>query len=110
MAAAGIVHLSTSTFDELVQGSEKPVLVDFWAPWCGPCLQIAPVLEQIAVEKAGSLRVVKLNVDENPVTASNYRVAGMPTLNLYRGGEVVAEVRGARPKAALLRVLDPVLG
>lgn len=105
-----VTAVTDATFAEEVLGSSVPVLVDFWAPWCGPCLQVAPILEQIATEKAGTLRVVKLNVDENPVTASNYRVTGMPTLNVYRDGEVVAEMRGARPKAALLRMLEPIVG
>ena len=105
-----VTAVTDATFAAEVLRSDLPVLVDFWAPWCGPCLQVAPILEQIATEKAGSLRVVKLNVDENPLTASAYRVTGMPTLNVYRHGEVVVEVRGARPKAALLRVIEPVLG
>ena len=102
-----ITSVTDATFGEEVLLSDIPVLVDFWAPWCGPCLQIAPVLEEIAAEKAGRLRVVKLNVDENPVTASTHRVMGMPTLNLYRGRELVAEIRGARPKSTLLRLLEP---
>ena len=105
-----VTAVTDATFAEEVLGSSVPVLVDFWAPWCGPCLQVAPILEQIATEKAGTLRGVKLNVDENPVTASNNRVTGMPTLKVYRDGEVVAEVRGARPKAALLRLLEPIVG
>jgi thioredoxin 1 len=105
-----VTAVTDATFASEVLDSDVPVLVDFWAPWCGPCLQIAPVLEAIAQERSGRLRVVKLNVDENPVTASTYRVTGMPTLNVYRDGELVAELRGTRPKAALLALLDPIVG
>jgi len=105
-----ITAVTDENFATEVLASELPVLVDFWAPWCGPCLQVAPVLEQIAVAHADKLRVVKLNVDENPITAAAYRITGMPTLNVYRGGAVVAEIRGAKPKGALLRDLREVLG
>jgi thioredoxin 1 len=96
-------------FQADVLDSPTPVLVDFWAQWCGPCHQVAPVLEQIAAERAGELKIVKLNSDEHPVTSARYRVMGLPTLLLFDGGELVLELRGARPKAALDRELDKVL-
>ena len=105
-----IKSVTDADFAAEVLESDLPVLVDFWAPWCGPCLQVAPILEQIAAEHGDRLRVVKLNVDENPVTASDHRITGMPTMNVYRNGEVAVQIRGAKPKAALLRDLEPVLG
>jgi thioredoxin 1 len=104
-----IASVGDASFAAEVLQSDLPVLVDFWAPWCGPCHQVAPVLEQIAKEHRETLRVVKLNVDENPSTAAEHRITGMPTLNVYRAGELVLQVRGAKPKAALLRDLDSVL-
>jgi thioredoxin len=101
--------VTDKTFDDEVLLSKTPVLVDFWAAWCGPCHQIAPVLEQIATERAGKLRIVKMDYDANPVTPSNYRVMGLPTMILFAGGRPVKSMTGARPKAALLRDLDQTL-
>jgi thioredoxin 1 len=98
-----------ATFDERVLRSDKPVLVDFWAQWCPPCHQIAPVLAQIGAEREDQLTVLKLNADENPVISANYRVMALPTLMLFRQGEVIWSVVGARPKAKLLKEIDDAL-
>lgn len=98
--------VTDADFDAEVLRSDKPVLVDFWAAWCGPCLQVGPILEQLADEHGESIRFVKMNVDENPVTPSSYRVTGIPTINVYKDGEVVKSIVGARPKAMLLNELS----
>jgi thioredoxin 1 len=89
--------------------SDKPVLVDFWAEWCGPCKMVSPVIEEIANEHAEKLRVVKLNIDENPETARAYQVMSIPTMSVFQGGRVVKSIVGAKPKAALLRDLADFL-
>lgn len=104
-----LLTVDESTFDEMVLRSEKPVLVDFWAQWCPPCHQIAPVLAQIGAERNEKLTVVKLNSDENPAISARYRVMALPTLILFHHGEMIWSVVGARPKAKLLKELDDAL-
>ena len=102
----GTKQVTDATFDSEVLQSDKPVLVDFWATWCGPCKMVAPVLEEIATEHADKITVVKLDIDENPATAARYGVVSIPTMNLYSGGEVVKQIIGAKPKSAILKDLD----
>lgn len=103
--AAGIVKLSDSTFDEAIGGADTAVLVDFWADWCGPCKMIAPVLEDIASEQAGKITIAKLNVDDNPDTARRYEIFSIPTLLVFKNGEVQKRLVGAKGKAQLLQDL-----
>jgi thioredoxin 1 len=97
--------VTDASFDVDVLSSDKPVLVDFWAEWCGPCRQIAPSLEAIAAEYGDQIDIVKLNIDQNPDTAAQYGVMSIPTLNVYLGAGVVKTIVGAKPKAALERDL-----
>jgi thioredoxin 1 len=97
--------VTDATFEAEVLNSTKPVIVDYWAEWCGPCRMVAPVLEEIANEHGDKLEVVKLNIDENPAVAQRYQIMAIPTMNVFSGGQVVKQIVGAKPKSALLREL-----
>ena len=99
MSAARSV--TDASFEQDVLNSEKTILVDFWAEWCGPCRAVGPILDQIAAEHADKIEIVKLNVDENPQTAAKYQITSIPAMKVYQGGEVVKTVIGAKPKPAL---------
>ncbi len=103
---SAICEVSDASFKEEVLDSELPVLVDFWAPWCGPCRMVAPVLEEISTQYEGKLKVVKLNTDECPNTASQYGIRSIPTLMIFKGGDRVDMVVGAVPKTTLASTLE----
>jgi len=104
------VAISDDSFEQEVLKSDTPVVVDFWAAWCGPCKMIAPILEEIAQEYDGKLKVAKLDVDANTKVASQYKIMSIPSLLFFKGGELVEQVVGALPKAQLLSKVDKVLG
>ena len=101
--------VTDDTFIAEVLEADTPVLVDFWAEWCGPCLRVAPVLEEIAREMGDKVKIVKLDIDANPNTARDYRVLSVPTLTVFKGGEPVQSVAGARPKGDLVRLIESAL-
>jgi thioredoxin 1 len=103
------VEVNDSSFDQMVLQSKTPVLVDFWAAWCGPCRMVAPIVEELAGEYEGKVTMVKLNVDENPQIASQYGIMSIPTLLIFKDGAPVSNIVGFRPKAELKRNLDDVL-
>ena len=103
MGATKVV--TDETFETEVLKNDKPVIVDYWAEWCGPCRMVAPVLEEIATEYADKIAVVKLNIDDNPAVSQRYGIMAIPTMNVFSGGQVVKQIVGAKPKSAILREL-----
>jgi thioredoxin len=106
---ADLLAVSDESFEREVLQSPTPVLIDFWAPWCGPCRAIAPVVEELAREYAGKLKVVKMNVDDNPHTPTKYGVRGIPNLIVFEGGQLKEQIVGAVPKAQLVKAVSKVL-
>ena len=104
------LQLTDDSFDQEVLKSPEPVLVDFWAPWCGPCRMLAPVVEELAKEYTGKVRVAKLNTDEHPNSASRYKIAAIPTLLFFKGGKVVEQLVGVHSKADIKKTLDTLVG
>jgi thioredoxin 1 len=105
----GIIHVSDSTFEEQVLNSGKPVLVDYWAAWCGPCKMIAPILDEIADEYTDKLTIAKINIDDNPLTPQKYAVRGIPTLMIFKNGEIAGTKVGAMSKSQLSAFIDSVI-
>ena len=104
-----IKHVSDASFEADVLQADKPVLVDYWAEWCGPCKMIAPMLDEVSASYKDKLLIAKMNVDENPATPASYGITSIPTLHIFQGGQIVKSIIGAKPKAALLADLAPYL-
>lgn len=104
------LNITDQEFEKEVIKSSIPVLVDFWAPWCGPCRMLAPVIDEISKEYDGKIKVVKLNTDENPESASNYQISAIPTLLFFKDGKVVKELVGVLPKEEIKKIIDGILG
>jgi thioredoxin 1 len=109
MANELVNHVTDASFDQEVLKSDQAVLIDFWAPWCAPCRAIAPLIDELAGEYAGRLKVVKINVDDNPETPARYGVRGIPNLLIIRSGQVKEQIVGAVPKSHLVRAVDSAL-
>jgi thioredoxin 1 len=107
MASEHTLNFTDAAFEQEVLKSDVPVLVDFWAPWCGPCKAMGPTIDALAAEYAGKIKIGKMNTDENPATPMRYQVRGIPTLLLFKGGKVVEQRVGAMPKQDLAKVLEP---
>jgi thioredoxin len=109
MASADVSHVTDANFEQEVIKSSIPVLIDFWAPWCGPCKAIAPIVDELAKDYAGKLKVVKINVDDNPETPARYGVRGIPNLLIIKNGQVKEQIVGAVPKGHLVKAVDNAL-
>jgi thioredoxin 1 len=109
MAGANILEINDSSFEQEVIQSSTPVLVDFWAPWCGPCRAIAPVIEELSTEYAGKLKVAKCNVDDNPKTPSRFGIRAIPTLIIFKAGNVSEQITGAVAKSQIAAAIDKVV-
>ncbi len=109
MTESSLLHVNDKNFADEVLNADLPVLVDFWATWCGPCRSISPIIEELAKEFTGRVKVTKLNVDESPATPSQYGVRGIPTLILFKGGKILDQIVGAVPKARLITMIEKAL-